>query len=294
MNFTYVIHDDKEPYIELTGCLHAQRVLRLPAYVDGVSVQMIAPHAFERLPDVEEIILPGTILAVGAFAFYGCRSLRKLTMSDMIDGWGFGAIRFCDEMSELVIRMKRNRLTVLRDLLGDVDYAFRVILEYDDHTEGYYFPRYTRGFDEDTFARAIHTFTEGSGWAFRETVLRGGINAREYEKLFVRATYDGIQTGAEIALMRLMYPESLSDKATEQYRNYLKENAGEIFPWLVGKGERERCMFMLSEGLAGPGDVSRAIPIAVELHDPELVATLMEYRRVEKPADFDTFDLDDL
>jgi hypothetical protein len=53
-------------------------------------------------------------------------------------------------------------------------------------------------------------------------------------------------------------------------------------------------MFMLSEGLAGPGDVSRAIPIAVELHDPELVATLMEYGRVEKPADFDTFDLDDL
>ena len=40
--------------------------------------------------------------------------------------------------------------------------------------------------------------------------------------------------------------------------------------------------------------MSRAIPIAVELHDPELVATLMEYGRVEKPADFDTFDLDDL
>ena len=56
MNFTYVIHDEKEPYIELTGCLHAERVLRLPAYVDGVSVQMIAPHAFERLPNVEEII----------------------------------------------------------------------------------------------------------------------------------------------------------------------------------------------------------------------------------------------
>ena len=294
MNFTYVLHEEKEPYIELTGCIHAERVLRLPAYVDGVPVQMIAPHAFERLPDVEEIILPGTILAVGAFAFYGCRSLRKLTMSDMIEGWGFGAIRFCDEMSELVIRMKRKRLTVLRDLLGDVDYAFRVTLEYDDHTEGYYFPRYTRGFDEDTFARAIHTFTEGSGWAFRETVLRGGIDVRGYEKLFVRATYDGIQTGAEIALMRLMYPESLSASATEQYRNYLTENAGEILPWLVSRGERERCMFMLSEGLADPGDVSGAVPIAVELHDPELVATLMEYGRGAKAAEPDTFDLDDL
>ena len=94
--------------------------------------------------------------------------------------------------------------------------------------------------------------------------------------------------------MRLMHPESLSDKATEQYRNYLTENAQEILPWLVGKGERERCMFMLAEGLAGPGDVRRAIPIAVELHDPELVATLMEYGRGAKPADFDTFDLDDL
>jgi hypothetical protein len=255
---------------------------------------MICPHAFERLPDVEEIILPGTILAVGAFAFYGCRSLRKLTMSDLIDGWGFGAIRFCDTISELVIRMKRKRLTVLRDLLGDVDYAFRVTLEYDDHTEGYYFPRYTRGFDEDTMARAIHTFTEGSGWAFRETVLRGGIDVRGYEKLFVRATYDGIQTGAEIALMRLMHPESLSERAKEQYRNYLTENAAEILPWLVGKGERERCMFMLSEGLASPGDVGGALPIAVETQDPELVATLMEYGREAKPADFDTFDLDDL
>ena len=53
-------------------------------------------------------------------------------------------------------------------------------------------------------------------------------------------------------------------------------------------------MFMLAEGLAGPGDVSRAIPIAVEMHDPELVATLMEYGREARPADFDTFDLDDL
>lgn len=294
MNYTYVIHENKESYIELTGCLHAERVLRLPANIDGVPVKMIAPHAFERLLDVEEIILPGTILAVGAFAFYGCKSLRKLTMSDMIDGWGFGAIRFCDEMSELVIRMKRNRLTVLRDLLGDVDYAFRVILEYDDHTEGYYFPRYTRGFDEDTFARAIHTFTEGSGWAFRETVLRGGVDAREYEKLFVRATYDGIQTGAEIALMRLMHSESLTERATEQYENYLTANAGEILPWLAGRGERERCMFMLSEGLASPGDVSRAIPIAVEMRDPELVATLMEYGREAKSANVETFDLDDL
>ena len=116
MNFTYVLHEEKEPYIELTGCIHAERVLRLPAYVDGVPVQMIAPHAFERLPDVEEIILPATILAVGAFAFYGCRSLRKLTMSDMIDGWGFGAIRFCDEMSELVIRMKRKRLILFSEV----------------------------------------------------------------------------------------------------------------------------------------------------------------------------------
>ena len=68
MNFTYVIHDEKEPYIELTGCLHAERVLRLPANIDGVPVRMICPHAFERLPEVEEIILPGTILTVGAFA----------------------------------------------------------------------------------------------------------------------------------------------------------------------------------------------------------------------------------
>ena len=94
--------------------------------------------------------------------------------------------------------------------------------------------------------------------------------------------------------MRLMYPESLSERATEQYRNYLTENAAEILPWLARKGERERCMFMLSEGLAGPGDLSRAVPIAVELHDPELVATLMEYGRGAKSVEPDTFDLDDL
>ena len=294
MNYTYVIHEEKEPYIELTGCIHAERVLRLPSYVEGVPVQMIGPHAFEKLPEVEEFILPDEIRAVGSFAFYGCKSLRKITMSDTLEGWGFGAIRFCDEMSDLVIRMKRNNLSVLRDLLGDVDYAFRVLLMYEDHTEGFYFPRYTRGFDEDTFARAIHTFTEGSGWAYRETVLRGGIDTRDYEKLFVRATYDGVRTGAEIALIRLMHPGSLAEKAREQYRNYLTENAGEILPWLAARGGREQCLFMLSEGLAGPGDVSAALPVAVEMHDPELVATLMEYGRGAGTADDDTFDLDDL
>ena len=294
MNFTYLVHEDKEPYIELTGCLHPERVLRLPQMIEGLPVTQIGSHAFERLADTEEIIIPGTVRTVGSFAFYGCRSLRRLTFTDMIEGWGFGAIRFCDEIRELTIRILRNRFTVLRDLLGDVDYAFRVLLLYDDHKEGFYFPGYTRGFDEDTFARAIHTFTEGSGWAFRETVLRSGVDAREYEKLFLRATYDGTRTGAEIAIMRLMFSENLSERSREQYEDYLRRNAGEILPWLVASGERERCMFILTSGLARPEDVSAALPLAVELHDSELVAMLMEYGREAQTPDDDEFDLEDL
>ena len=300
MDYLYIRRDDNEqPYIEITGCKEAPRILRVPASLNDLPVRVIASHAFEKNEVIEQVILPESVHAIGTFAFYGCRNLREISLTDHAESWGTGAIYFCGSLSKIRLRVSRKRYSILRDILADTDQGLYVeitgnlsgqdhetssisgLREEQTETAMLYFPSYTHGFDEDTYARAFHTWIEGCGFAYRETVTRTGIDFREYDLLFDRAMADGVggvQVAAGTSLARMMFPVNMRPSARSKYENYLAANGDEILQRLVGAHDRERAMFLLDMGFVSPDAAGKAVLTAADQQDAELVGMLMRRR----------------
>ena len=100
----------------LTGCYGVDGIILLPDEIDGTPIVEIAPYAFSeskemeddlvyisedsvfmenhrrlKTTDVEEIRLPFGVREIGKYAFYRCRNLKKLILSDAILDIGGGA-----------------------------------------------------------------------------------------------------------------------------------------------------------------------------------------------------------
>lgn len=293
------LNEGGQHYIEITGVQDAPRTLRIPYAIDGVPVRIIGSHAFEKTDGLRQIILPDSVRAVGTFAFYGCQDLQVITLTDMTESWGTGSIYFCGNLSEIQIRVTRKRYSVLRDMLSDIDSGLYVKINEPDFTAKLYFPAFTHGFDEDTYARAFHTWIEGCGFAYRETVMRSGIDFRGYDQLFMRAVADGVggmQNAANIAMARLMYPCSMKPAARDMYEEFLTKHGEEVLLRLIEEHDRERSMFLLDAGFIPSEAAKKAVPAATRQGDAELVAMLMRQRGEELNRGFDTtlFDLEDL
>ena len=295
------ITDKSGDYAEITGGSGIGRVLRIPDEVDGLPVRSVCGHAFERNQVIEEVILPDTLLQVGGFAFYGCGKLRKISLSDHTEGWGNGVLRLCDSLSHVEFRVHRGRYAVLRDLLAGVDCRLYVkIVENGEETE-LYFPAYVRGFDEDTFARAIHSWIEGAGYAYREAVERKGVNMRTYDSLFERARSAGTESGARVALSRLMYPKALRMEMKTEYECYLRQNAEEVIRLLLDERSmeaRKRVFFLAGNGLLTAEAADAGALISSGMRDSEMTALLMSCgtrgRTAYEESDGDFFDPGDL
>ena len=250
---------------------------------------------------IEEVILPDSLLQVGGFAFYGCGKLRKISLSDHTEGWGNGGLRLCDSLSHVEFRVLRERYGILRDLLAGTDCRLYVKIVRDTEETELYFPAYVRGFDEDTFARAIHSWIEGAGYAYREAVERKGVNMRTYDSLFARARSAGTESSARVALSRLMYPEALRMEMKTEYERWLRENSEDVLRLLLGERSmeaRERVFFLAGNGLLTPEAADAGALIASGMRDGELTALLMSCgtmgRAVSEEPDSDLFDLGDL
>lgn len=300
MEFIYKIRDESgQQYIEITGVRDAARILRIPYAIEGLPVRIIGSHAFEKTDGIRQIILPDSVRAVGTFAFYGCQDLQMIALTDRTESWGTGAIYFCGNLSEIQIRVTGKRYSVLRDLLSDIDTGLYVKINEPDFTAKLYFPAFTHGFDEDTYARAFHTWIEGCGFAYRETVMRSGIDFRGYDQLFLRAVADGVgglQNAANIAMARLMYPCSMKPAARDMYEDFLRKHGEEVLLRLVGEHDREQSMFLLDAGYISAEAAKKAVLEAAGQGDAELVAMLMRQRGEELNRSMKTpeFDLGDL
>ena len=263
---------------EITGGCDIGQVLRIPDDIEGLPVCSVAGHAFERNQTIEEVILPDSVRQVGGFAFYGCVNLRKISLSDLAEGFGNGVLRMCDSLSHVEFRVLKGRYGVLRDLLTGVDCRLYVKIAENNETTELYFPAYVRGFDEDTFARAIHSWIEGAGYAYREAVGRKGVNLRNYDALFPRARGEGTESGARVALSRLMYPKALRPEMKTEYECYLKQNAEDVIRLLLrGRSmeNRDRVFFLAGNGLLTPEAADAGALISSGMRDSEMTALLM-------------------
>ena len=285
-------------YMELTGWEGTAGTAVIPSHVRDLPVTKIASHAFDGRTDLRELRLPDSVVSIGAFCFYNCRSLKKIHMYDSVEDFYDGALRQCLSLEEITIEFReKDHYSIVKEILADNDrmLTFHLVLP-DGIQLRLTFPAYFDGFKEDTMARAIHHSINGSGFSYRECVMRKSISLKEYDRLFARVIYDSYEASVRIALDRLMYPVELAPVYAGNYERYLVETADQVLPYLIGRGDMERLLYLTEHKMIPSPVLEDAIRLASEKDQAETCAVLMEYQRKHFAAHAGTisFALDDL
>ncbi len=297
---------DKHEYIEITGFEGSVKDLVIPESIDGIRVEAVGNHSFAGRLDIESVSLPDTITTLFGFAFFNCKKLKKITLSDSVIDYYDGVCRQCDSLKDIDITVKKSWYEVVRMFLADSDRTLRFLLKIfssdaedkeildkgavsDNNrlsltTACLTFPEYVYDFNENTMARTIQFSIAGSGMFYRECVDRRSINYREYDKLFEKAVIDGNAVSEDIALGRLLFPVELTDAARQVYENYVKLNTGSILKRLVEEsslehGAKDIMKELLSLGILESVGIDEAIRFASAGGFSEACAILMDGSR---------------
>ena len=264
----------------ITGHRGDPRDLVIPEAVDGIPVREIAPHAFENRLRLESVVLPKSVVKVGAFAFHSCRSLQKLELTEYAEDCHDGAFRGCDAIRLIIFRVSSGNFRVMRDMLTSAERRmhFRILDERDGTAADLVFPGYVREDQEDTFARMIHFSLEGVGFAYRECVSRSGIDYAAYDRLFNRLDYAYGADAAAVAMYRLKMPRSLGEAAGARYRAFLEKYAGPALRDLVRRGDTEGIALLRDEVGIPEEERAAALVYASETGQTECAALLASMR----------------
>ena len=65
---------------EITSYSGSETVLKIPESLGGYNITAIGDNVFENNTDIEEVELPASVKHIGENAFYGCASLKELTI----------------------------------------------------------------------------------------------------------------------------------------------------------------------------------------------------------------------
>ncbi|MDO4621773.1 MAG: leucine-rich repeat protein [Eubacteriales bacterium] len=258
-------------------------------------VRAVGRHAFDENGDIREVILPSSVTEIGPFAFYRCRNLERITMTDSVIDYYDGGIRENRKLQEICIRFEQGYFRVLKDILGDNTEVLHFRLQLPEGEARLTFPSYHNEDREDTYARAIHPKIVGAGYAYRENVSRSGIDFEGYDRSFTRAETEQQEVTARIALDRIGCPFRLEDAARKQYIQYLQEHAVEILAAYIAAEDKESLEVLLKQTDIDSGDMDQAVRLASAGGHTEICAMLMAYGRdIKDAAEPETFSMEDL
>lgn len=95
----YVVLDGAEARI--VKCEPACEDIEAPASIEGKPVVSLAPDACSFLNGVESVVLPDSILEIGASAFRGCSALRFIHFPDTLPVFDSNWLRNCSSLARL-------------------------------------------------------------------------------------------------------------------------------------------------------------------------------------------------
>lgn len=200
-------------------------------------VREIAAHAFDGDRQLASVSIPESVHSLRAFSFYNCPALRYLSLTEQVQDYYDGVIKQCSALSLIELHCEKSgRLQLLKEMLGDNDSRLRFRIYLPDGCCTLSFPPYLDNFLEDTMSRALHESIEGSGYEYRQTVSRSGIDFWAYDRLFSRVVHDDPRSARHIAVDRLHYPYHLSGQAADRYRDYIAAEGEGILRQLIAEG----------------------------------------------------------
>lgn len=308
--------------IMITGCYGHDGMIVLPDEMEGKAVTGLAPYTFAsnredegekiwRNPEVkveweknlpriagvslEEVWLPKYLTEVGRYAFYRCRNLKKLRLSNYLLDMGGGALTGC-HLEEIEIDFEEGKKSCLKSIVEEMRYQLRIKLNYYK-AEGaevakLLFPEHYEEAVENTPARILETHHHGAGGYYRQCFYNRELDYKKYDEMFYHTVAeDEAETAVELALCRLRYPVELTEKERESYSEYIKGHMDETAKLLVQREDIEGICFLKEQNLWTEEGIQKGMDLAAADKKTEILGILMDIRKEQFPKKKKSFEL---
>ena len=189
--------------IALLRCETQDDIVRLPDEIDGVPVTEVGAYVLsERVPNltgkdtfavritcggtepkhnaaaIRTVTLPKDSKSVGSYAFYNCRNLERIELTDSVSEFGGGALMNCMSLREVILHAAPSAPTCLPRLLGE--YAGELDVRFDEHAR-LLFPEYVEELEDLSPAHIFQRRIHGAGYSYRQCFDGGVLNFRQYD-----------------------------------------------------------------------------------------------------------------
>lgn len=329
-----------EQGITLTACYGVDGRIVLPDKIvcggESYPITAIAPYAFAekelssddfvwedpelmeirdirhlKTTDLEEIRLPQDIREIGRYAFYRCRHLKKLTLSDGILDIGGGALTGC-RLDEVEIHFHHGEQSALKSIVDEVRFSIHARLYYYGSGEevqdvspapeegkcknvqiaDVLFPEHYEEAVENTPARILYTNHHGAGGYYRQCFYNRELDYKKYDSLLRWAIAEETEeVVVRLSMGRLKYPYKLSESAREDYLAYIREHEETAVKLFVTEEDVDGIRFLSEEKLWTEEALRVGIDAASELGKTEIAGLLMEEKHKNGSRRKRTFEL---
>ena len=232
--------------------------------------------------EVEEVNLPPALRKIGAYAFYNCSRLWKLSFYGGLSDLGAGLFTGCHGIRELVLHLDDTQTSCLREILMEVPEKLKVSLDGSLRAK-LVFPEFFEESVENTPARILVTHIHGSGMNYRNCFYDRKFDFRAYDSCFYHArAEENFDTVLEMALARLRYPVQLSKESRAEYESWLELYGAQAVKKAVSDRDMEILEYLTCQVLARKKKeeqtqiLREASSLAVSCDFPEGVSFLMD------------------
>ena len=287
--------------VSILRCETRDPVVLLPDEIDGAPVTALGRYVLSgRAPDlsgrdtfsvrvtcggplpvheadsIRAVTLPKHARTVGSYAFYNCRSLEELTMTDSVSAFDGGSLMNCLSLHRIRLLAPPGGATCLPKILGETASELDVRFLHGDTCTPLLFPAYTEELEDLSPAHIFQRRIHGAGYSYRQCFDGAVLNLRQYDRaLSELAERHDFSVAARVAVRRLAAPFALSDSAREDYLAVLRAHGRPLACTLAQRGDSTALHFLLSLGVLSPADTDAACNAAREAGQTAALTVLL-------------------
>ena len=295
-----LLYEETLDGISVRRCYGLDGIVQIPDRIDGKPVtglegylfsetvrgRGVPPHEYEGEPElcgsqVKELVLPRYAKRIGAYAFYNCSGLRKLSCQSTVDDWGAGVFTGCTGIASLDICVREEGKSCFREILSELRQTLDVDYRREDGTllAKLVFPEYFEESVENTPARIIMREMHGCGHMYRYCFDGTWFDVGEYDRLFPHVTVqEKPELVTRLALYRLYWPWGLKEEAAKAYQDYIAAHAGDAAEGILKRGERDILGLMARSGFMGRDGLGQMLDAASRGGNAADAALLMDIK----------------
>ena len=295
-----LLYEETLDGISVRRCYGLDGIVQIPDRIDGKPVtglegylfsetvrgRGVPPHEYEGEPElcgsqVKELVLPRYAKRIGAYAFYNCSGLRKLSCQSTVDDWGAGVFTGCTGIASLDIYVREEGKSCFREILSELRQTLDVDYRREDGTllAKLVFPEYFEESVENTPARIIMREMHGCGHMYRYCFDGTRFDVGEYDRLFPHVTVqEKPELVTRLALYRLYWPWGLKEEAAKAYQDYIAAHVGDAAEGILKRGERDILGLMARSGFMGRDGLGQMLDAASRGGNAADAALLMDIK----------------